>query len=80
MKNVVVKHLQAGDVLSSGTLILSAPEPEFHPMYKKGSVRIKVRYSNGKEKVQVWNKETVVSVKIDSTTELLKASIKLQKK
>lgn len=59
-----VKELKKGDVLSSGTILISDPVIETHPMYGKGKMRVVVKYPNGNEKPQVWNANTTIGVKV----------------
>lgn len=60
-KEVKVKYLKAGDVLSSGAKITSAPVAGLKT--PAGKVEVGVEYPNGNKKTQLWGKETTVRLK-----------------
>lgn len=61
-----VKYLQKGDKLGSGMEVIVAPVVGLRT--PAGKVEIGIRYANGKEKMQFWNKNTEVSVKQETPT------------
>lgn len=57
---VQVKDLKAGDLLSSGTEVITGPVNGYG--VPTGKMAISVKYANGNHKVQLWNKSTTVTV------------------
>lgn len=54
---VKVKDLRAGDMLSSGTEIITGPVD-----LRAFKMAISVKYPNGKHKIATWGKYTTVTV------------------
>lgn len=57
----LVRDLKVGDVLTSGAEIASSPSAGLNT--PAGKVEIVIKYPNGSKKLQVWNKNTSVTLK-----------------
>jgi hypothetical protein len=56
-----IRHLQVGDILSSGAKIIERSYDSVR--CPKGKCNIGVEYSDGTRKIQQWGKDTEVSLK-----------------
>lgn len=61
LKTVKVKDLKKGDELG-GCTIIETPVLIGDYCGSKNQMRLKVKYSNGKESVRHWGKETTVKI------------------
>lgn len=59
-QSIKVADLKAGDILSSGAKVISAPVSLVRT--PKGKVQIGIQYPNGNQKVQTWGKHTTVNI------------------